>query len=109
MIGRIIGTSIVTAREAVARFLIRLGVSPNMLTVAGLVLTILASACYAVSCPSAPTWTLDASPNKANAWLLLAFGLLLLCCACDMLDGAVARLANQKTVFGGFLDSTIDR
>jgi CDP-diacylglycerol--glycerol-3-phosphate 3-phosphatidyltransferase len=108
MIGRIIGTSIVTAREAVARFLIRLGVSPNMLTVTGLVLTILASACYAISCPLVPAWSLEPS-GRANAWLLLAFGLLLLCSACDMLDGAVARLANQKTVFGGFLDSTVDR
>jgi CDP-diacylglycerol--glycerol-3-phosphate 3-phosphatidyltransferase len=108
MIGRIIGSSIVTAREAIARFLIRLGVSPNALTVMGLALTVLASACYAISCPTRPAWSLDASA-AANGYLLLAFGFLLLCSACDMLDGAVARIANRKTVFGGFLDSTLDR
>jgi CDP-diacylglycerol---glycerol-3-phosphate 3-phosphatidyltransferase len=44
-----------------------------------------------------------------SAWLMLAGWLLILSSACDMLDGAVARLGNKKTTFGAFLDSTLDR
>ena len=71
-------------------------------------LTATAGVCYAVSCPRRPAWSLDAA-GPANAYLLLAFGLLILSSACDMLDGAVARLANRHTAFGAFLDSTLDR
>ena len=35
--------------------------------------------------------------------------MLILALACDMLDGAVARIGGKSTVFGGFLDSTLDR
>lgn len=41
---------------------------------------------------------------------LLPGGLLLLFSgALDMLDGALARAANQSTKFGGFMDSVFDR
>jgi archaetidylinositol phosphate synthase len=39
----------------------------------------------------------------------LAFILLLLSGFCDALDGVVARIYGQTTVFGGFLDSLLDR
>jgi len=95
-------------RDAIARLLVKTGLTPNAISLAGMVLTAAAGVCYAVSCPRRPAWSLDpAAP--ANAYLLLAFGLLILSSACDMLDGAVARLANRKTAFGAFLDSTLDR
>ena len=34
---------------------------------------------------------------------------MFLASACDMLDGAVARIGNKKTAYGAFLDSTLDR
>ena len=108
MIGKLIGHSIAAARDAVAWPLVKLRVSPNAISIAGLAMTILASACFAVSCPTGPAWS-PAAGEPANAWLLLALGFLLLSCGCDMLDGAVARIGNRKTVFGGFLDSTLDR
>ena len=108
MIGRFVGRSIAAARDAVARPLVRLGVSPNAISIAGMVLTIAAGVCYAISCPAFPAWSL-AARDAASAWGLIALGLLLLSCACDMLDGAVARIGSRKTPFGGFLDSTLDR
>jgi len=108
MIGRILGSTIAAARDALARLLLRVGVGPNAVTVAGASLTVLAGVCYGVSCPARPAWSL-APGAAASAWAILALGLLILACACDMLDGTVARLGNRKTPFGGFLDSTLDR
>ncbi len=108
MIGRVIGNGFSTARDFVARGLVKAGISPNALTLTGMVITAAAGVCYAVGAGSRFAWTLDPR-SEANAFLLLAGGLLILSSACDMLDGAVARLGNRKTAFGAFLDSTLDR
>ncbi|MBI5118586.1 CDP-alcohol phosphatidyltransferase family protein [Candidatus Poribacteria bacterium] len=75
----------------VARWLAGLGVSPNMLTVAG------------------------AIPNVVAA-VVLAYGhyrvggvIVLMGGAFDLLDGAVARVVGKQTRFGSILDSTLDR
>jgi len=75
----------------VGKVIARTGVSPNTLTVLGLLLNVLVA-------------------------LLLAWGyflpgglLALVAGSFDMLDGAVARSANKSSIFGGFLDSTLDR
>jgi phosphatidylglycerophosphate synthase len=72
------------------------------------VLTGAAGLCYSLGARSRLAWRLSA-PSEANAYLLLAGGLLVLACLCDALDGAVARLGNQRSRFGAFLDSTVDR
>jgi len=41
--------------------------------------------------------------------LVLATILLLLSGLCDALDGVIARLYEEVTVFGGFIDSLLDR
>ncbi len=75
----------------IARLLLRLGVTPNQLTVFGFLLNLLVAAVLATG-------------------NLLAGGLLLLIAgAFDTLDGSVARLGGKASVFGGFLDSTLDR
>lgn len=107
MLGRAIGWGFSTARDFVARGLIRLRVTPNALTLVGMVLTAGAGVCYAVGSGSRFAWSL--SLGGPNAYLLLAGALLILSSACDMLDGAVARLGNCKTRAGAFLDSTLDR
>ena len=97
-----------TARDAVARALIRLGVTPNALTIAGAALTVAAGVCLAFGAQSRFAWSFSpAAP--ANAYLLLAGAALILSAACDMLDGAVARLGGAHTPFGAVLDSTLDR
>jgi len=108
MIGRAIGLGIAAARDRTARLLVRLGVRPNYLTLAGMVLTTAAGVCYAVGASSGFGWSL--SPRAAgNIYLLLAGVLLLLSSACDMLDGAVAKIGGSGTALGAFLDSTLDR
>jgi len=108
MIGRAVGDAFAAARDHLARGLIRMGVSANTLTLTGMVLTAGAGVCYAIGAARGFAWTLRPRA-PAGAYLLLAGGLLVLASACDMLDGAVARLANKKTRFGAFLDSTLDR
>ena len=79
-----------TAERVVAP-LARLGVTPNGLTAFGLLLNVLAGLLLA--------W----QAYIPGALMVLVAG------AFDMLDGALARVSNRKTVFGGFFDSTIDR
>ena len=71
--------------------LARLGISPNLLTSIGLLLSV-ASALVI-----------------AQGYLFLAGLLVLFAGIFDMFDGAMARLRNAATTFGAFLDSTLDR
>ena len=66
-------------------------VTPNALTVGGLVLNVVAV------------------PLILSGHFIIAAVVLLAAGVCDMLDGAVARLSAQVTPFGAFLDSTSDR
>jgi archaetidylinositol phosphate synthase len=74
----------------------KVGLTPNKITATGLVLALLSALAYS-------QWQ-----NRAPL-LALAGLLLLLSGFCDALDGVVARLYGQTTVFGGFLDSLLDR
>lgn len=69
----------------------RTGISPNGLTVVGLILNMVAGIVLA-----------------SGEWFPGGV-LVLLAGAFDMFDGALARVMNQKTAFGAFLDSTLDR
>ena len=69
----------------------RLGVSADAITIAGLLLTLLAALLIA-----------DGQLQQGGLLLLLSLPL-------DALDGAVARAAARSDSFGGVLDSTLDR
>lgn len=98
MIGKSIGWLFSVARDALTRGLVFLRVTPNTLTVIGTLLTIAASACFAMNIKTGDwRWSLAAA-----CWLFASSG-------CDMLDGAVARLGGKGTKFGALLDSTMDR
>jgi CDP-diacylglycerol--glycerol-3-phosphate 3-phosphatidyltransferase len=75
----------------VAKLLARTSVTPNTLTWAGFVLTVGAAVLIYLGHPF------------AGGWVVLFAGLF------DMMDGALARLANRTTSFGAVLDSTLDR
>lgn len=107
MIGKAVGLGFVTARDFIARGLVKVGVSPNMLTLTGMVITAGVGVCFALGAEKF-AWSLDPRA-AANAWFLLAGVGLILASACDMLDGAVARIGDSGTRFGAFLDSTLDR
>jgi CDP-diacylglycerol--glycerol-3-phosphate 3-phosphatidyltransferase len=77
--------------EAPARFLGRLGFTPNALTILGSLLT----ACVGLL--------------VAQGWFLAAGICLWLFSLTDTLDGALARATNRVSVFGAFLDSVCDR
>jgi CDP-diacylglycerol--glycerol-3-phosphate 3-phosphatidyltransferase len=109
MIGTAVGHGFVVARDFCARVLLRVGVTPNMLSLAGLVIIAGIGVCYALGAGATkPAWCWTPL-SDANVYLLLAAGLMILSAACDMLDGAVARIGNLASRFGAFLDSTLDR
>lgn len=105
---RAIGMGFATARDAVARGLLCCGATPNRLTIAGLLFTIGAGYCLARGASQqVPYFAWLSGP--AGWWPALAAGFLVLSGACDMLDGAVARVGRMGTRAGGVLDSSIDR
>lgn len=93
---------LVVLRDLIARKLPKLGITPNLLTILGTVFTLCAG--WTLARGAEQDWSGSSIPASfwAGWWLILA-------CAMDMLDGAVAKLNNMKTPFGGILDSTMDR
>jgi phosphatidylinositol phosphate synthase len=77
--------------KPVGRYLASRGVSPDHLTILGLCLSLLAAL------------LLGRGSFFAAGFILLVAGL------CDILDGDVARERGMTSVFGAFLDSTLDR
>lgn len=73
------------------RLLAKTGISPNALTVFGF-LTALGVA-----------WVLSTGRFFLGGFLVLLSGSI------DFLDGALARATGRSTLFGAFLDSTLDR
>ena len=76
----------------IARLLLRLGVSPDAVTVVGTVATC-----------TAALWFAPRGQLIAAALVVTVFALF------DLLDGTMARLSNRASPFGAFLDSTLDR
>ncbi len=77
--------------QPIAKFLNRLGITPNAVTLFGLVGTIAVSVLIGLG---HMTWA---------GILLLIMGPV------DAMDGALARLRNEVTVWGAFVDSVTDR
>lgn len=75
----------------VVRAAIALHITPNTVTVIGLLITIVASTLV------------------GTGWLLLGAAILTAGSLLDAVDGALARAQGGGTPFGGFLDSTLDR
>jgi CDP-diacylglycerol---glycerol-3-phosphate 3-phosphatidyltransferase len=77
--------------ETIARFFQRLGISPNQLTLAGLLLQAGVAAVIALG------------------YLPLGGVLLIFSAIFDAFDGTLARLTGRSSRFGAFFDSTLDR
>lgn len=85
------------------RLLIRMGVTPNMVTTIGLLGNIAAAAILVYA-------GYTGSPENMNYPLVtLAGGIIILFSLFDMLDGQVARLGNMASTFGAMYDSVLDR
>ncbi|MDH5481542.1 MAG: archaetidylinositol phosphate synthase [Candidatus Bathyarchaeota archaeon] len=74
----------------------KIGLTPNKITAIGIALAFLSALAFT-------QW------QNHRFYLLLAAALLLLSGFCDALDGVIARLYQQTTAFGSFLDSLLDR
>ncbi len=81
---------------AEAELLHRLGLTPNQISVIGVFAAFVAAVFYFA------WWS-----NRF--FLIIAPIFFLLSGFCDALDGVVARLHGEITLFGGFLDSLLDR
>jgi CDP-diacylglycerol--glycerol-3-phosphate 3-phosphatidyltransferase len=93
-----IGRALDRPFQAIVRIFAR--VSPDVLTIIGLVLNGVACAFFALA----------GGKDYAYPGMLQVGGLVtLLASIFDMLDGRVARLRGRGTQFGAFLDSTMDR
>jgi len=73
------------------RLLTRVGISPNSLTIAGVVITTAGAVAFFLKSP------------RLGGFLILLGGL------CDAIDGSLARNAGKATRFGALLDSSVDR
>jgi CDP-diacylglycerol--glycerol-3-phosphate 3-phosphatidyltransferase len=107
-LSRLVAGGISRARDALARGLVGLGVQPNHLTLLGFLATLGTAWCL-VRGASQQLPFLAVGSGPTGWWPLAGAGFLLLAGACDMLDGAVARLGNRKTPWGAILDSVLDR
>lgn len=85
------------------RFLIRIGVTPNMVTTIGLLGNIAAALIFVYA-----GYTATSTDMKYD---LLTWGgvVIILFSMFDMLDGQVARLGNMTSTFGAMYDSVLDR
>jgi archaetidylinositol phosphate synthase len=85
-----------------ANVAIKAGLTPNQISALGVVFAVVSGLSY---------W-LAGTTFKNEHWttlMILAPIFLLISGFCDALDGALARLHGETTVFGGFLDSLLDR
>jgi CDP-diacylglycerol--glycerol-3-phosphate 3-phosphatidyltransferase len=86
-----VGGSLASARDGLARSIIRARVPANAVTLAGPIVAALA------------LWPAYQGSQPLAGVVLIVAG------AFDVLDGAVARLSGGVTRFGGYLDSVVDR
>ena len=75
----------------VAQIFVRTPITPNMLTLFGFVLNVAVAALLATG------------HLVAGGVMMIVAGLF------DLLDGALAKITNQTSAFGEFLDSVVDR
>jgi CDP-diacylglycerol--glycerol-3-phosphate 3-phosphatidyltransferase len=75
----------------ITKVLSRLGVHPNILSLAGLIFSVAAGFAFSTGA------------FFLGAWIVILAG------TCDTMDGEVARRGGKNSRFGAFFDSTLDR
>lgn len=83
------------------QLLIKLGITPNMITLLGLVINIVAAVVFIYGAERS-----DRSDHGCLAWagfVILLGGLM------DMIDGRLARVTNSSSDYGALFDSVLDR
>lgn len=85
------------------RMLIKIGVTPNMVTFTGMLGQVLAAVVMVYAALSGTDGTPEYDLVMWSGVLMIAFSLF------DMLDGQVARLGGMVSPFGAMFDSVLDR
>lgn len=85
------------------RLLLRMGVTPNIITFIGFLGNVAAAVVLAWGAYAAQHASLDWSCLTWGGALIIGFSLF------DMLDGQAARLGHLASTFGAFFDSVLDR
>ena len=85
--------------------MIRLGITPNLITTIGLLGNIVATAIFLYAA------RLIGAGQPSQAYALIGWGgaLILFAGLFDMMDGRLARMGNMSSTFGALWDSTLDR
>ena len=83
------------------RLLLKIGFTPNLVTITGFLLNIGVAAIFVIGA--------ERSNRGDFSYVGWAGGLILFAGLFDMLDGQVARIGKMSSSFGAFLDSVLDR
>lgn len=82
--------------------MIKIGITPNIVTTIGLLLNIVAAAIFVEA-------AMTTSEHCAHQLIGWGGGVILFAGLFDMMDGRLARMGNMSSVFGAMWDSTLDR
>lgn len=93
---------IYTLINPIIKGMIKMGITPNMVTTIGFVGNVIAAFLFIHASQLAPI-------SMGFSWIGWGGAILLFSGLFDMMDGRLARLGNMSTTFGAFWDSTLDR
>ena len=87
--------------QPVVRLMIKMGITPNIITTLGLILNIFAAVVFIIGA--------EYGARGDLSYIGWGCGLILFAGVFDILDGQVARTGNMATSFGALYDSVLDR
>ena len=93
---------IYTLINPIIKGMIKMGITPNMVTTIGFVGNVVAAFLFIHASQLTPI-------SMGFSWIGWGGAILLFSSLFDMMDGRLARLGNMSTTFGAFWDSTLDR
>lgn len=93
---------IYTLINPIIKGMIKMGITPNMVTTIGFVGNVIAAFLFIHASQLTPI-------SMGFSWIGWGGAILLFSGLFDMMDGRLARLGNMSTTFGAFWDSTLDR
>lgn len=93
---------IYTLINPIIKGMIKMGITPNMVTTIGFVGNVIAAFLFIHASQLTPL-------SMGFSWIGWGGAILLFSGLFDMMDGRLARLGNMSTTFGAFWDSTLDR
>lgn len=93
---------IYTLINPIIKGMIKMGITPNMVTTIGFVGNVVAAFLFIHASQLTPI-------SMEFSWIGWGGAILLFSGLFDMMDGRLARLGNMSTTFGAFWDSTLDR